>query len=318
MSGKGTLIGVFCVAAAGGAVLDSQEPKPGVAPLEAVGDSVLVWVTFLVVGLIAGVVYAIAAGTLADWYPARRWSIWAGLAGVAVSGWTVVAQFASWFNAVTGLFVMVTTVVVLDLAFGGLKHPPAQVRQDEPWQEAVLPLALPAETHSGPRIPTWTDLERIDRDIRMGVSPVLLADRRGMEPDVLVAMVRDYRLAEDRWEDTLAGRPVAPSPSVREAGRDLADEIHDTGWDAFLAATPARLIHQAPDPGHPGADATLYELTAGPWAGERVLQVIDASPEDGINRRVGIPVGRDHTNAARALADTWGLDPEQYQPLRHT
>ena len=314
MTGKGILFGVFCVAAAGGAVLDSQDqPKPGVAPLgpdpaatptvlDAAGHSVLVWVTFLVVGVIAGVVYAIAAGTLADWYPAHRWSIWAGLAGVTVAAWTVVAQFASWFNTVSGLFVMVTTVIVLDLAFGGLKHPPAQ---DEPRA-------------AEPRTPTPRDVRQVSVDLQRGVSVVDLADSWGVEPDDIVRMVRDYRLAEDRWEDTLAGRPVAPAPSVREAGRDLADEIHDTGWDAFLAATPARLIDQAPDPGHPGADATLYELTAGPWAGERVLQVIDASPEDGINRRVGIPVGRDHTDAGTALADTWGLAPEQYQPLRHT
>ena len=101
-------------------------------------------------------------------------------------------------------------------------------------------------------------------------------------------------------------------------GRDLSDEIRDKGWDEFLAATTARIVHRTTDPGNDGRDVILYELTSGPWSGERVLQVVDASREDGINRRVGIPVGRDHTNAGEALADTWGLTREQYAPIRHT
>jgi hypothetical protein len=138
----------------------------------------------------------------------------------------------------------------------------------------------------------------------------------------LIAAILVEVLAPAGWRPPTSSLSSRRFPEGRARGvvapdRDLSDEI-DGRWDAFLAATPMRLLHQAPDPGNPGADVILYEITAGPWVGERVLQVIDASPEDGINRRVGIPVGRDHTDAGAALADTWGLDPEQYQPIRHT
>lgn len=342
MSGKGYLIGIFGVLAVAAAVVDGQKTPTVGAPLtpapatttaatsalDAAGHSVLVWVTFAVVGLIAGVVYAILSGTLADRYPPRRWAIWCGLAGVAVSGWTVVAQFASWFNAVTGLFTMVTTVVVLDIAFGGrtINFPGRPMPQrDESWRDVIPPeVVLPERPSAGGArsstrtIPTWSNLQRVDRDLRRGSSLIWIANEWGVEPDELARMVRDFRLAEDRWKDTLTGSATQQQFTTAPAGRDLSEEIRDTGWDAFLAATPMRLIHHAPDPGHPGADVVLYEITAGQWAGERVLQVIDASPEGGINHRVGIPVGRDHTDAGTALADTWGLDPEQYQPTRHT
>ena len=335
MSGKGYLIGIFGVLAVAAFLIDGQAtppttpavrstPKAAPAVLDAAGHSVAVWVGFIVAGLIAGAVYAVVSGTLAARYPAFKWSIWFGLAAVSSVAWTVVAQFAAWFNTVTGLCVMMTTVLVLDIAFGGrtINFPGRSMPQrDESWRDVIPPSVVLSNTQpvpEEPRTPTWRDMQKMSRDLQAGASPVSIARSWNVEPDDIVRMVRDYRIAEDRWEDTLAGRSVPQQPPVPRPGRDLSEEIRDTGWDAFLAATPMRRLHQAPDPGHPGADAVLYEVTSGPWAGERVLQVIDASPEDGINHRVGIPVGRDHTNAGTALADTWGLAPEQYQPLRHT
>ena len=222
---------------------------PHVAQNAAPG-ALLVWAWFIAAGVVAGIVYAVAAGTLADRYPRQRWAIWAALAGGSITAWVLAGQFAVWFNAVSGAFVMIGTVLVMDFAFGGPHYPATQPRRptvrhpqprDESWRDVIPPEVViqPQRGDSTPMqagTPTWRDLQRMSWQVQRNVSVVALAATWGTTPETIAQWVRDYRLAEDRWEDTLAGRPVAPAPSVREAGRDLADEIHDTGWDAFLAA----------------------------------------------------------------------------------
>ena len=110
---------------------------------------------------------------------------------------------------------------------------------------------------------------------------------------------------DDAWP--LPGRP------------DLDAELRAAGWDAWAAAHRLTVLDVAPDPGHQGADLTLCEITAGPWTGTRLVQVVDASPNHhGIHERHAIPVPATCRTATEAIAATWGLPADAYRPQRHT
>ncbi len=122
---------------------------------------------------------------------------------------------------------------------------------------------------------------------------------------------------------------VSPPPPVHPRRRrlaavieqppDLEAEIRAVGWDAWAAGHRLRVLDVAADPGHLGADVTLFEVAAGRWAGTRLVQVIDASPnEAGVHERHGLPVPDWCRSAVEAVALTWGLSPNEYAPQRHT
>lgn len=291
----------------------------------AVGDALQLVVAFIALGVAAGIVYAAAASSISR-LPARsKWALRVGLAAGAVTAWLVVGRFISEWNMAACGASMAVTVIVIDLAFGGPQRPApvrdtADVEPDESWRDVIPPEVVIRPQRGGTatmhaRTPTWRELQRMSRQVQSNVSVVSLAATWGTTPDTIAQWVRDYRLAEDRWEDTINGTAAAPG---QPAGKDLSDEIRDTGWDAFAAATTMRLIDQQPDRGGTGTDVTLYELTSGPWTGERVVQVTDASTEDGLHRRIGIPVGRTYTDAIEAVASTFGLTADEYHPTRTT
>ncbi len=119
---------------------------------------------------------------------------------------------------------------------------------------------------------------------------------------------------QPRWPSWVDG------DHAETAGRpDLDTELRAVGWDAWLADHRLRVLDVVPDPGNAGADLTLYEVTAGRWTGTRLVQVVDASPDDrGVHERHALPVPATCATALEAVAATWGLTPETYHPQRHT
>jgi hypothetical protein len=125
----------------------------------------------------------------------------------------------------------------------------------------------------------------------------------------------------------VAVSPAPPRVHVRRLPRQLAvedppdldTEIRAVGWDAWSAGHRLRVLDVAADPGHAGADVTLFEVAAGRWTGTRLVQVIDASPNTaGVHERHGLPVPPWCASAVEAVAATWGLTPAEYTPERHT
>jgi hypothetical protein len=110
---------------------------------------------------------------------------------------------------------------------------------------------------------------------------------------------------------------VRPAPAPE--GVSLDEAIRVAGWDAWAAGHRLRVLDVAPDPGHAGADLTLVEVVEGRWAGVRLVQVIDASPNAaGVHERHAIAVPRSCRTARDAIAATWGLPAAVYRPERHT
>jgi hypothetical protein len=111
----------------------------------------------------------------------------------------------------------------------------------------------------------------------------------------------------------------APGTVRAQREPNLAQEIRVAGWDSWAAEHRLRVLDIAPDPGHPGADITLFEVIEGRWRGARLIQVIDASPNaDGVHERHALPVPASCRTALAAIAATWGIPAYAYHPERHT
>ena len=273
MSGKAWFGVVFAAVVIAAAADGQDQPKPGVTPLgpdpsavpavlDAAGHSVLVWVGFIAAGFVAGVVYALVSGTLADRYPSRKWPIWGGLAGGSVGVWVLVGQAASWFNTVTGGLVMVTTVLVMDLALGGRRFtPPARKVPvpDESWRDVIPQSVVLGNTEAlpEPRTPTWRDLQKMSWEVQQGVSVVALARSWKVEPDEIVELEagssRDLPEARHPREHVVPRLvPLLEQCVVAERERARPDEAHLALEDVeqlrqFIDARPP---DDRADPGH--------------------------------------------------------------------
>jgi len=127
------------------------------------------------------------------------------------------------------------------------------------------------------------------------------------------------RLSRSRVEAAPVARPVYVAPRLaRVAYERIEDEIAAAGgWDAWSAATSMQLVDSCPDPGNPGHEIRLLRVVAGPWRGNQVAEVVDASPEDGVHRRRPLVVASDATSALSAVAATFGLTADTYRPQRN-
>ncbi|MEV0912000.1 DUF6745 domain-containing protein [Streptomyces hokutonensis] len=95
--------------------------------------------------------------------------------------------------------------------------------------------------------------------------------------------------------------------------------IERMGWGEFIAAAGLLQIGSSePDPGNPGCQLALYELSAGtfPATTVRVLLCTNATPErDGTRRQYGLFVPFDTPDPITAAAGMLGLTREQYLTL---
>ena len=115
--------------------------------------------------------------------------------------------------------------------------------------------------------------------------------------------------------------PAPPSPVagvIVDPGEDLATHIKRVGWIQFRGGNRHDVIDACPDPGSAGLAATLYRFTEPPWAGTHVLEVFDATPENGVRAPTGLVVPNTYRSAKQALASRGGFTVAQYQPTRAT
>jgi hypothetical protein len=125
------------------------------------------------------------------------------------------------------------------------------------------------------------------------------------------------------WHGTRVPSWVIDEPTVDRIAVERNVEvrrcaIERLGWGTFVDEAGLRLVGQADDPGNPGCELRLYDLSNVLWrAPARLLLAVNGSMErDGTRRRYGLRVPAWFDDPLDAAGWTYGLTGAQYALLQ--
>ncbi|MBB5953591.1 hypothetical protein FHS29_000161 [Saccharothrix tamanrassetensis] len=123
------------------------------------------------------------------------------------------------------------------------------------------------------------------------------------------------------WHGTRVPSWVVDDPSADRIDAEANVEvrrcaIERIGWEAYLDRAGLRLLARAPDPGNPGSELQLYDLSQWQGARTRLLPAVNGSLErDGTRRRYGLGVPPWFDDPVDAAGWSYGLTGAQYAGL---